>query len=191
MEVLLKTILVFLFSQQGSAMTIHRPEVMVFKSPDQKRELRLPLKAPIEFLKEGEVLEWSKEGKYTRSPSEVLFFPKIGRVILLGGLGDSSSMLGIIQIIKEDGKILKDLNVKTLIPKLEALAGEYGMFGNFPWIAGIKLEGSHSFVMDICEKYWVKVDVKNLSLKKIKRKGDLKDTSATRLYNQKEKPKPK
>jgi hypothetical protein len=76
-------------------------------------------------------------------PSVVVISPSTRTVALLGGLGDSGSTLGRVELRSFEGDVKATLNLKDHIPDLENQArGFREKAGNFPWIETAAEDGS-------------------------------------------------
>lgn len=130
------------FSLIGSAMEPFRPDVMIFKSPDNKMELHSPVRKKTWLMKKGllknEKLTWSD----SMSVSYIFSDPSSERLIAIGGLGDSGSDLGEIIFYKLNGEKV-NIKLRESIPNLEELSRAYRDFSNFPWISGIDLNQTY------------------------------------------------
>jgi hypothetical protein len=155
------SILIF-FSSIGVAMSPHRPDLMIFRSPKSDFELHSPI-GKNSFLIKKSLLKNSKTLWSDSMNVELVFSdPSSARIITLGGLGDSGSDLGVIVFYDLAGQ-KASLQVQDVVPNLEELSSSASLFSNFPWMSVIDITDQELLIW-VCDKVLIKVPFKTLKL---------------------------
>jgi len=152
----------------GSAFKIEPPDIVDYKDPSGKIELHIP--------REGN--PWltviDKKGQMTKhawkahmdQPSDVLLSPKNRVVLVLGGLGDPGLKLGLVEIYTFEGKLLKKIELSSMIDDLETMSQQFTeKMGPFQWIAGSELSKDETQAkINVCRKKVVEIDLKSFKV---------------------------
>ncbi len=152
-----------LFSTIGAAMSPHRPDLMIFKSPDKKLELHSPVRENSSLIKKhffkNDKIQWPDS---IMNVEYVFSDPSLERLITIGGLGDSGASLGNVTFYKFTGEKV-EIELKEFIPNLEDLSRAIRDFSNFPWISGIDLNSKELNIW-VCNKVMAKINLKDLKV---------------------------
>lgn len=141
-------------------MSPHRPDLMVFVSPDKKMELHSKIYEKSILVKKN--LLTDEKIKWTENMNVEYVFsdPTSTRLFSVGGLGDSGSDLGVVEFYNYEG-IKTTVQIKNILPDLEKLSRAHADFSNFPWISGLDITDSELLIW-ICDEVLVKITFKDL-----------------------------
>ena len=151
----------------GDAMKPFVPDTASYDAAHKQATLTIKRdgwKAKLSDKATGKTFPWTDEIYY---PSRAVLAPKQRKVILLGGLGDAGSDLGSILVYSFEGKKLAALNVKQVVPNLEALSQAFTEeMGPFQWLGDVALrEAEGELRIAVCKKVQVTLNLDALTLR--------------------------
>jgi hypothetical protein len=173
---LFATMSMLIFACEANSMEVEPPELSHYQDASGTVKLEIPgpfskKKPKVTVINSATGPASKKETSYvwkaTQIPSEVRISPQAKMIILLGGLGDSGSDLGLVEIRSYSGETLKTIKLEQNIPKMEKMSQEFGLnMGNFPWIEDAKLAvDGQSITINVCDKKKVTISFADFSIK--------------------------
>lgn len=132
------------------------PDLLVFVSPDKKKEIHSS-RGENAFLKQkgGKKFQWN-ERFY---PAFVFSIPSSENFFSIGGLGDPGVELGHVDFYEDKG-LIKAIDLKKDIPDLEELSRAHRDGTNFPWISSLELDAEKLQIW-ICNKVLAVINLKD------------------------------
>jgi hypothetical protein len=141
-------------------MKVAAPEVSRYTDPTGKVRLEIPV--PVSGkparLYDGKPHVWPGS---TPLLSKLVFVPQRRLVALVGGLGDSGSDLGRIEVRSYEGEVKAQVDLTQAIPDLEKLSKVFELdMGNFPWIESVGLSADASVLgINVCRRFAALIDL--------------------------------